>query len=69
MDLKEGGERLDNRRVDEVAASGANTLGVSCVFCMQMLENGLKARDLDKKIAVKDVVELVAESLFQNQSV
>jgi Fe-S oxidoreductase len=69
MDLKEGGERLDNRRVDEVAASGANTLGVGCVFCMQMLENGLKARDLDKKIAVKDVVELVAESLFQNQSV
>ncbi len=65
MDLKAAGERLDNRRIDEVAAVGAETLGVGCVFCMQMLENGLKARDLESKVQVRDLAELVAESLEQ----
>jgi hypothetical protein len=30
---------------------------------MQMLENGLKARNLDQQVVVRDVAELVVERL------
>ena len=63
MDIQAAGERIDNRRIDEAAATGADTVAVGCVFCMQMLENGLKAKNLDDKVEVRDVAELVAENL------
>ena len=62
MDLR-GGERLDDKRIQEVQASGADTVGVGCIFCMQMLENGLKSKNLEGKIEVRDVAEIVAENL------
>jgi hypothetical protein len=41
-------------------------VGVGCIYCMQMLENGIKAKELDKKVVVRDVAELIAESLGPN---
>ena len=44
-------------------ATGAETVAVGCPFCMQMMEDGLAARDPGKAIRAADVAELVAESL------
>lgn len=56
------GTRINQNRADEVIASKANTLGVSCPFCMTMLTDGLKQRDRGD-IQVKDIAEIVAEQL------
>ncbi|MCK4305733.1 MAG: (Fe-S)-binding protein, partial [Candidatus Eisenbacteria sp.] len=63
MDLDEGEERPYTRRVDEAAAVGAQTIAVACTFCYQMLLDGLKARDMDKTMKVRDVASIVRESL------
>ncbi|UCC26417.1 MAG: (Fe-S)-binding protein [Gemmatimonadales bacterium] len=57
--------RVSWNRAAEVMESGAETLAVSCPFCMAMLEDGLKAQDGydERPVKVKHVVELVAEAI------
>jgi Fe-S oxidoreductase len=45
----------------------APTLAVSCPFCMAMLEDGLKVQEGydEKPVAVRHVVELVADAIPQ----
>jgi len=50
------------RRVREARATGANILAVACPNCMTMLEDAVKAEDLEDKLAVRDLSEIVAEA-------
>jgi Fe-S oxidoreductase len=58
-----GMERLSERRVREAVATGADVLAVSCPYEIFRFEDALKNLGHDKKMVVRDVVELLAESL------
>jgi Fe-S oxidoreductase len=55
------GERLSDIRVQQALDTGADILAVACPYCLQMFEDSIKTMDLD--IQVKDISELLAESL------
>ncbi len=59
-----GEDRPNNIRAREAASTGAEILAVACPFCMIMLEDGVKTEKLDDKIVVKDIIELVYESVY-----
>ena len=64
MDLLAGDEESPARvRVREAYATGAETLAVACPSCMTMFTDAVKTEDLDGKLAVKDISQLVKESL------
>ncbi len=63
MDLKAGKERINNLRVDQARAAGADTIVTSCPYCQQMLNDSVKSRELDEKIRVVDIASLVLETL------
>jgi Fe-S oxidoreductase len=56
-------ERLSERRIREVIATGADVLAVSCPYEISRFEDALKVMGAADKIVVRDVVELLAESL------
>lgn len=56
------GRRINHLRTEEVLRSGASTAATSCPFCLNMLRDGLKDKERPD-IAVKDIAQLVAESL------
>ena len=56
-----GDERVNQRRLRQAQATGAKVLAVGCPFCLIML--GDAARQAGDTIAVRDVVEVVAEHL------
>jgi len=56
-------KRVNWMRADEIAAMGVSTVGVSCPFCIVMLEDGTRARGYGDRVAVKDIAEIVAERL------
>jgi Fe-S oxidoreductase len=58
-----GMERLSDRRIQEAVATGANVLAVSCPYEISRFEDALKTLGYDKQMVVRDVVELLAESL------
>ena len=60
---EKGMERLSERRVREAIATGADVLAVSCPYEISRFEDALKVVPHDKPMVVRDVVELLAESL------
>jgi len=56
-------ERLSDRRVREALETGAEVLAVSCPYEVPRFEDSLKILGADKKMVVRDVTELLAESL------
>jgi len=54
-------ERIGNTRVQEALATGAQTIAVSCPFCLIMVGDGAAARN--PAVQVRDVAELLAEAL------
>jgi Fe-S oxidoreductase len=58
-----GYERLSERRVQEAVATGADVLAVSCPYEIARFEDALKVLGYEKRMVVRDVVELLAEAL------
>jgi Fe-S oxidoreductase/nitrate reductase gamma subunit len=63
MDLKAAKERINNLRVDQAQATGADTIVTSCPYCQQMLNDSVKLRDLDENLRVIDIATAVLETL------
>ncbi|MBI5349348.1 MAG: (Fe-S)-binding protein, partial [Chloroflexi bacterium] len=56
-----GSERVNENRFKEAMKSGKDTLAVGCPFCMVMMTDA--GKNLKSEILVKDVAEIVAESI------
>ena len=52
------GERMSHRRLDELLDARPDTIATSCPFCVLMLEDALKAKNLSGKVQVRDIAEL-----------
>jgi Fe-S oxidoreductase len=57
------GERLGDLRIGEALEVGAEVIATGCPFCVQMLESSLMSFNLEEKLKVMTVSELLAESL------
>lgn len=58
-----GNERLSERRAKEAVATGADTLAVACPYEISRFEDALKVLGYEKKMIVRDIVELLAEAM------
>ena len=63
MFMEEEGERVNENRTDELLDAETEAIAVACPFCNLMLTDGVKARNREDSVAVKDVSELLADSL------
>ena len=52
-------KRVNLLRTDQALAPGPEVIAVSCPFCMTMLSDGIKAKDLEEKVQTLDVMEIV----------
>ncbi|MCH7474565.1 MAG: (Fe-S)-binding protein, partial [Gemmatimonadetes bacterium] len=57
------GTRVNHMRTDQFLETGAEIVAVSCPFCLQMLTEGIQAKGLEGEKQVKDVLEILADSL------
>ena len=57
------GERINHVRTDHFLETDADTVGVSCPFCLQMMTEGIQAKGKAGDKEAKDVLEILAESL------
>jgi Fe-S oxidoreductase len=56
-------DRLADRRVQQATATGAETLAVACPFEPARFEDAVKITGHEGKLEVRDIVELLAESM------
>jgi Fe-S oxidoreductase len=58
-----GGRRLSDDRVRQAVDSGADTLAVSCPYELSRFEDAAKVTGLEGQLKVRDIIELLAESM------
>jgi Fe-S oxidoreductase len=56
-------KKLSEVRIREAVDTGADVLVTACPYCLIMLEDALKTADLEDRLKVMDLNELLAESL------
>jgi len=57
-----GKKDINIARTEEALATGATTIAVACPFCMTMMTDGVKNKEKESAVQVKDLAELVAEA-------
>ena len=55
-------KRVNVLRVEQALESSPDVVAVSCPFCMTMLSDGIKHKNLEDQVQVLDVVEIVERS-------
>ena len=57
------GRRVNHIRTEHFLDTGADTVGVSCPFCLQMMEEGIGTKEAQDSRRAKDLLEILDESL------
>ena len=55
-------DRVSGKRTLQLLDTGAKTIASACPFCMTMLTDGLKAKNLEESVQELDIVELLERS-------
>ena len=61
-DAEPGHKEINIERTEEALATKADTIAVACPFCMTMMSDGVKNKEKEDTVKVKDLAELIAES-------
>ena len=61
-DAEPGDKEVNIERTEEALATGAGTVAVACPFCMTMMSDGVKSKEKEADVKVKDLAELIAEA-------
>jgi Fe-S oxidoreductase len=59
---EKGNKDINIERAEEALATGAKTIAVACPFCMTMMTDGVKNKEKEAEVQVKDLAELIAEA-------
>ena len=55
------GKRVNEERIDEAVATGADMVGVACPYCLIMLDDGARARGSEARVL--DIAQVLSRSL------
>ena len=58
------GKRVNVERTEEALSLNPQAIATSCPFCMTMMSDGVKAKDSEESVQVRDVAEILAAALI-----
>lgn len=61
-EAEKGKKEINIERTEEALATGATVIASACPFCMTMLSDGVKNKEREGDVKVKDLAELIAEA-------
>ncbi len=61
-DAEAGDKEVNIERTEEALETGADTIAVACPFCMTMMSDGVKNKEKESSVKVRDLAELIAEA-------
>ncbi len=60
-DAEPGNKEVNIERTEEALETKPNVIASACPFCMTMLSDGVKSKNKEDEVMVKDLAELIAE--------
>ncbi len=66
LEEQKAGKRINEMRTEQAIAARASIIATACPYCLQMFEDGIRAKAAEESVRAVDVAELVAESVFNH---
>ena len=66
LEEQKAGQRINEMRTEQAMAAKAEVIATACPYCLQMFEDGIKAKEAGESLKVKDIAELIAEAALEN---
>jgi Fe-S oxidoreductase len=63
-----GSQRLGVLRVEEALSTGAQVIATACPYCIRMLDEAVRELGVGDRIAVRDLAELILQSLVMRDT-
>ena len=57
------GKRINEERTEHALQLHPDTIATACPWCMTMMSDGVKAKDAEEQVKVKDIAEVLAEAI------
>ena len=58
-----GDRKINDARTEQALVLEPDIIGVCCPFCTTMFEDGLKDRNMEEKVRVYDLAELLVQTV------
>ena len=62
------GTRINISRTEQLLETNPTIIGTGCPYCLTMIGDGTKAKEVDEKVQTLDVVEILEKSIFTEKS-
>ena len=59
---EKSGQRISEMRLNQALETQAQVVATACPFCLQMLEDAAKAKEVDGSLKIKDIAEILVEA-------
>ncbi len=56
------GKRVNIERTEEALSVGPDVIGTACPFCMTMMTDGVKSKEKEGQVAVRDIAEILLDA-------
>ena len=63
------GHRINVARTEQALVVNPSVISSSCPYCLTMLSNGMKAKEVEETIATYDVAELLEKAILGGSQV
>ena len=57
------GKRINVERTEQALATGATLVLTACPYCLTMIDDGTKTKNVDETVKTKDIAEVLWESV------
>jgi Fe-S oxidoreductase len=61
------GKRINLARTEQALAVNPTVISSACPYCLTMLEDGTKTKEVEEQVKTRDIAEMLAESVFGAQ--
>lgn len=58
------GQRINVARTEQALAVNPSVISSGCPYCLTMLSDGTKAKEVEEKVHTYDVAELLEKSIY-----
>jgi len=65
---EEPDQRVNVKRTEQAIEAKAELVATACPYCLSMFEDGVKTKEVEEKVQVKDLSEMVLEAMVSKKS-
>jgi Fe-S oxidoreductase len=66
---EKSGKRVNLARTEQALAVNPTVISSACPFCLTMVEDGTKMKEVEDRVKARDIAEILEQSVFGDRPI